>query len=260
MFHRTTVSWDATSKDLSLFFDCEERFTHNIDLVNAVFGGDPEVFWGFTSATGGSFNVQTICIDFFTASLQDEEICKGDDIQLEIDGGVTYNWTPSTGLSDPTIPNPIASPEASTLYNVEIVDECGGTTEVSMTLAVFENPVISLGGIINACIGDTVVLDASSVSGTIYAWSTGESDPEIKVTEEGTYNVVLSNGPCTHIESVDVFFEELQTLSLDTLTCEESIFYEGVEILVDESDEFEVLSGLCLTTLMECCITITKTR
>jgi gliding motility-associated-like protein len=32
-----------------------------IDMVNEIFGGNPMVFWGFTSATGGSSNIQKIC-------------------------------------------------------------------------------------------------------------------------------------------------------------------------------------------------------
>ena len=68
-FHQGRVIWEPNTQSLSVFFDCEERISHNMDIVNEVFGGDPEVFWGFTGATGGLNNEQTVCIAFFTDAL-----------------------------------------------------------------------------------------------------------------------------------------------------------------------------------------------
>ena len=57
-----------------------------------------------------------------------------DSTQLEASGGVDYLWSPAYGLSDPTIPDPIASPEISTTYTVTVTDEngCVGTDEVTV--------------------------------------------------------------------------------------------------------------------------------
>ena len=51
----------------------------------------------------------------------------GDSVQLNglAGGGVaplTYLWTPATGLSDPAIPNPMASPSSTTAYTLEVTD------------------------------------------------------------------------------------------------------------------------------------------
>ncbi len=56
-----------------------------------------------------------------------DDICQRDTTQMiiEISGGsgyFRYQWTPQTGLDDPTAFNPKAFPEISTLYTVEIVD------------------------------------------------------------------------------------------------------------------------------------------
>ncbi|HTO17077.1 MAG TPA: T9SS type B sorting domain-containing protein [Edaphocola sp.] len=42
----------------------------------------------------------------------------GDEIQLSASGGISYSWTPETGLNDPNIPNPIARPLENTVYKV----------------------------------------------------------------------------------------------------------------------------------------------
>jgi gliding motility-associated-like protein len=52
----------------------------------------------------------------------DTTICAGGSAPLLATGGFLYNWTPATGLSCTTCPNPIASPAATTTYNVQISD------------------------------------------------------------------------------------------------------------------------------------------
>lgn len=52
-------------------------------------------------------------------------------------GNYTFQWTPVTGLSDPTISNPIAAPESTTTYTLTVSDQfC--ISESSVTLRVDE--------------------------------------------------------------------------------------------------------------------------
>lgn len=60
-WHVLQISWDATSKKLMAVIDQLDTAATTIDLVNTVFGGNPEVFWGFTGSTGGSRNWQRFC-------------------------------------------------------------------------------------------------------------------------------------------------------------------------------------------------------
>jgi PKD repeat protein len=60
-WHTLRVVWDATTKKLSAQVDGIDRVQTTIDLVTQVFNNDPEVFWGFTAATGGSNNRQRFC-------------------------------------------------------------------------------------------------------------------------------------------------------------------------------------------------------
>ena len=121
-YHKMEVAWDANTQTLSVFFDCELRLSYTGDIVNEIFSGDPLVFWGFTSATGGLNNIREICFSYttFLDELADQTLCPGSAIQLEAIGGTSYQWSPSEGLSDPNIANPIASPAETTLYTVEI--------------------------------------------------------------------------------------------------------------------------------------------
>jgi gliding motility-associated-like protein len=66
----------------------------------------------------------------------DTTIFRGDEVVLDATGGVTYTWTPSTGLNDPSSANPIASPDSTTTYTVVIVDADGCMDSVSITIEV----------------------------------------------------------------------------------------------------------------------------
>ena len=57
----------------------------------------------------------------------DVTICQGDMVQLNGSGAVNYQWTPSAGLNDPNIPNPIASPAITRNYVLTVTDDFGCT-------------------------------------------------------------------------------------------------------------------------------------
>jgi hypothetical protein len=56
-------------------------------------------------------------INSITAS-PDQVICAGGSASLNASGGISYSWSPTTGLSNPNIASPIASPVVTTQYVV----------------------------------------------------------------------------------------------------------------------------------------------
>jgi len=59
----------------------------------------------------------------FTPTLSDTGFCAGGSVQLNSGfNGLRVQWSPPDGLSNPNSPNPIASPLATTLYKLEVVD------------------------------------------------------------------------------------------------------------------------------------------
>jgi len=61
-WHTVQLNWNPVSNELQYFFDGNLVSTVNQDFVNTVFGGDPNVFFGFSASTGGSSNLQKICV------------------------------------------------------------------------------------------------------------------------------------------------------------------------------------------------------
>lgn len=67
---------------------------------------------------------------------EDVSICagRGDSVQLNASGGVSYSWSPSTGLNSTTIANPVARPTTTTTYTVTVTNlgGCQATDQVTI--------------------------------------------------------------------------------------------------------------------------------
>ncbi|MCB0397489.1 MAG: gliding motility-associated C-terminal domain-containing protein, partial [Flavobacteriales bacterium] len=144
----------------------------------------------------------------------DQSICEGEQVNLNVvpSGGITpytYAWTPTTGLSDPNISNPVAQPNQTTTYTVNVTDSAGCSQSKAITITVNPVPVVMVAPD-STCAGSCVSLSATGA--TTYTWSpvTGLSDPnsanpQACPTSTTTYTVsgVTGNG-CQHDTTVTV--------------------------------------------------------
>ncbi|MDZ7607518.1 MAG: gliding motility-associated C-terminal domain-containing protein [Cyclobacteriaceae bacterium] len=65
--------------------------------------------------------------DYDFEIMPEDSICYGSNIELAANGGINYQWTPAQSLENPNTPNPIASPDSTTMYHVNIIDQNGCT-------------------------------------------------------------------------------------------------------------------------------------
>ncbi|MFT4152798.1 lectin-like domain-containing protein [Parafilimonas sp.] len=72
----------------------------------------------------------------------DTTILLGEPFQLQGSGGEYYSWSPSTGLSDPDIANPIATLYEDMTYTLTVTTAKGCATSDAINLKVFEGPEI----------------------------------------------------------------------------------------------------------------------
>ncbi len=61
VLHAIRVTWNPGTMNLSTYFDGTLRLSCVYNYVTNVFGGNPNVYWGFTGATGGLNNQQYFC-------------------------------------------------------------------------------------------------------------------------------------------------------------------------------------------------------
>ena len=103
-------------------------------------------------------------------------ICEGTKVSLSATGNGTFEWTPSTGLSNPSISNPVASPRDSIEYKVTLTNVYGCRDSAQVIINVYKKVVANAGPDKVILIGDTASL-AGSVSGTAvnFSWSPNNS-------------------------------------------------------------------------------------
>ncbi len=115
-------------------------------------------------------------------------ICQGQSSQLQAlvsggSGNCTYTWSPSTGLSDTSIANPVATPAITTMYHV-VVTQGTLTFNDSVLITVKIKPAVCLGTDTAICETGQVTLDAGPGMDA-YAWSTLATTQTITVDSSG---------------------------------------------------------------------------
>lgn len=61
LMHALRVTWNPVTKQMCVYVDGSQRLCCNYDFIANVFGGNPNVYWGFTGATGALNNQQYFC-------------------------------------------------------------------------------------------------------------------------------------------------------------------------------------------------------
>ncbi len=112
-----------------------------------------------------------------------DTLCIGSSFHIRVSGGTgaTFVWSPSAGLDHNTVPDPIATPATSTVYTVTVSSTSGCVTTGTVSVTVI-NPVPNI--LTNdtfLCIGNSVVLNATTDPGVGLIWSPSSnlSDPTI---------------------------------------------------------------------------------
>jgi gliding motility-associated-like protein len=144
----------------------------------------------------------------------DVSICQGITTTLQATGGVSYQWLPATGLSDPASANPTANPESTTTYTVTVTNASGCSDKKSVTVTVVKPPVVNAGDDIKMTEGQSVTLNGSATGDNItYFWTpaTGLSNsailnPIATPTQDITYTLHAIAGNSCGFETTDDVF------------------------------------------------------
>lgn len=126
------ATWSASTITISGTPDASGIFNYSIPLSGGC---------GNVSATGTiTVNSLPVVTILFTetsgTTANDGTICNGDQVVITAGGGVSYSWSPASGLSAINIANPVAIPSATTTYTVTVTDNnsCINTADALVTV------------------------------------------------------------------------------------------------------------------------------
>lgn len=149
---------------------------------------------------------------FVNASADPEIICQGASSQLNAIsvGGTSpysYVWNPTTGLNNPNIANPVASPTVTTKYFVTATDTASNVATDSVVVTVMTSPPSpgAITGPAAICKDSTATYQIEPMSGaTSYSWTvpenativSGQNSPTVEVLwgiTSGVVSVIVGN-------------------------------------------------------------------
>ncbi len=175
------LNWNSginTTVSISL-----EDFTYNAD------GNDFALDdISFTAVSIRRDSVKIIVDTPLVSATSNKIICSGSSAQLNAFGAVTYTWSPSTGLSNAAIANPIASPTATTNYTVTGTNLYGCVAQASVLVTVLPPSNFDFSYQQNACNPLSVQFFTAGANPVNPYWSFGDG------------NTLLGNNP-THVYS-----------------------------------------------------------
>lgn len=265
-------SFSNTCFNDSIFF-IETSLNNNGNIVfwnwnfgdGSVAGGSSEVSHLYNGP--GPFNVQLIvgtdssCFDtinqvvYLTNNpsiiLNDTSICVYDSLEIHPDltcffGELTYSWSPTLGLSDPSVLNPIASPAISTTYTLSVTDTSGAVYTGSIIVTVDQNCCKSYPDFdmpLSVCLGDSVIINNTSQPHgvAIYSWDfgvnaspqtfIGSNPPAAVYSNTGAHDILLVLSDDCGVDSISkpLFIEDLPLVEIreDTTVCDTTVLNMG---------------------------------
>lgn len=157
-------------------------------------------YWVEVTNTAGCSETDTIVVTVHglptPAITGDTSICNNVDIVLDAGSGFTsYEWSNSgTGQT--------LSTNVPGTYSVTVTD-AQGCTGVDQVIVLATAPAPTISGVAGVCAGGSSTLTATGGYVT-YAWSSGQSTPDIPVNSTGTYIVTVTDqygcqGTASHV-------------------------------------------------------------
>jgi gliding motility-associated-like protein len=182
----------------------------------------------------------------------DTAICKGTSAQLNVIGAQQYTWSPSAGLSNSAISNPIATPSFPTQYIVTGTNSRGCIDKDTVNVTFVPVPQINISNDTSICYNTSAQLFASG--GSTYSWYPSNTlnnsaihNPIASPIDSTKYYVQISDGVCNYFDSVqvNVIPVPLFSVNADTFVC----IGDSVQLNASGGDLYSWQPGLSLSNI-----------
>ncbi|MBL0341103.1 MAG: hypothetical protein IPP71_09360 [Bacteroidetes bacterium] len=239
-----------------------------------------------TTNLGGCTNTDTVVvtsnpIPVATAG-PDVAVCSGNTVTIGTATvpGQTYSWSPSTGLSNTGISNPIVTLTNSTSvadtfqYIVNVQNALGCSLNDTVLVFVNPAPVANAGSNITFCGGSSGVLGSGTIGGYTYSWSpaTGlsnstSSNPTVTLNNSSGvndtlfYTLTTTLGPCIDTDIVQVIVQPspVSNAGPDQLLCAGTTLQLGTTTTSGYTYSWSPSTSLSDSTISDPTLTLNNT-
>ena len=205
-----TFLLDATISNATyLWQDNSTNSTFNVS--------QPGTYWVQTTVNSCSStdSINVSYIPMPTVNLgNDTTICQGETILLDATiANASYLWQNNST-------NPTFNVTQPGTYWVQVAaNNCSSTDTINVSYN--QLPTVDLGNDTTLCLGETILLDATSSNAT-YLWQDNSTNPTFNASQPGTYWVQVTVNSCSSTDSINLSFNPLPTFDLgnDTSLCQ----------------------------------------
>ncbi len=193
--------WDFGDGDTSTLEDPSHVYNDTGTYIVMVIGYDSLTCAGLAFLDTSYATITVLDGNLSTFAGTETSICIGDTIQLGAIAvsGLSYQWTPSLGLSDDGISNPLAFPDETTTYFLEASNpNCSGTDTVTITV-VEKAPTDFTVVLTPACEGVHASFTNTTPDAVQYFWDFGGEATSTEANPEHNYDVFDINDTITLI-------------------------------------------------------------
>jgi gliding motility-associated-like protein len=244
--HLLKIVWDAPTTTMTVYFDGVLRLTTTRDFVNTVFGGNNQVFWGFTGATGGLSNLQRFCTSLLPKFffLPAQKRCVGEPVTFN-DSTITFGgiikryWNFGDGSPiDSVNMNPVHTYAVAGDYDVTLtilaLDSC--TAVFNQTVRVGSKPIANF-NTIDSCVNMPIgFLNTSTTAvGTINTYFWDLDNNSLTATVANPVTTYSTAG----VKNIKLLVKSLEGCVSDTL-------YKSIRIKERPVADFSFTDSLCL--------------
>ncbi len=178
-WHTIQIIWEPSLNTLAVFFDGVFRTSFTGNVINTIFGGNPNVYWGWTGGTGSESADQRFCNAILPDyTLTSTSTCVGDqinfaDASLTSSGNISnYTWDFGDGTTGAGAPVSHTYNSAGNFDVTLSITTEGCSEDTIIPITIDPTPVVDLGPDLAICDGQSVQLNNPNTLGSgTYAWS-----------------------------------------------------------------------------------------
>ena len=212
---------DFTSADSAIIAAGTDSVLFNVSGIQTPTGGVKTLriylISAFSCGIADSIDLNIIDTPFAHILTPDTTICSGTGFTVKVAAtpGLAYNWTPVTGLNNPSIIWPVMSPSATTSYVMTATWLNTGCPPIvrNITVNVIDATVTLNTPDTILCDNGSLALDVSGPAALNYSWvpAAGLSNPNVQnpiaspsVTTTYTLTATDAGGQCPTVDTVNI--------------------------------------------------------
>jgi gliding motility-associated-like protein len=222
--------WDGDRTGLSCYVGCSNPFASPTTTTTY-----PVTLTGDGGCQSHDSITVTVIDDSADIVGMDRTICEGDTAQLQTTLGSNPSWTPFEGLSCVFCENPVASPDSTTDYIVNVTTNNGCVIRDTITINVILKNSVSAGDDVTICTNGSIEL--AGMGAGLINWNNAGSltdatilNPIASPTSTTEYILSIGTDACILTDTMTVFVVNSATVNDNSFEICEG---ESVQLLID---------------------------